>query len=297
MLVAVAGALAPGALAAPGEGASSPAGSSSPARPPSPAAAAAPARPQPGDTRAAVAAAFAAQHDVATRTLATVERKHADAELVRRQRVRAAYKLLRGGDPAWAERDARLAAARRRAGARWLLSMDRREAGLLGDEVALLAAAERRIASARDAVGALPIPAGLARPVRGVIARRFGPFVHDRSGATLTRQGVDFDVDASAPVAAVADGVVRYAGPIRGLDHGLVIDHGDVVSVLGKLDSLAVGQGGRVTRGQLLGRAARQRVYLELRLPLGPGGLPVDPLPLLEREPAPAGAPPAGAPR
>ena len=81
---------------------------------------------------------------------------------------------------------------------------------------------------------------------------------------------------------APADGVVRYAGPIRGLESGVVIDHGGVISVIAKLAPAAL-----VRRNQGHPRRpdrparARRRVYLEVRLPIGPGGTPIDPEPLL----------------
>ena len=115
----------------------------------------------------------------------------------------------------------------------------------------------------------------------GPIVRRFGTLEHDRSHAILSRRGVDFDVAAEAPVVAPADGIVRYAGPIRGLDQGAVIDCGGVWIVLAKLAAPEIATGDYVEAGQRLGHAARTRVYLEVRVPIGPGGLPVDPAPYL----------------
>jgi septal ring factor EnvC (AmiA/AmiB activator) len=113
--------------------------------------------------------------------------------------------------------------------------------------------------------------------------RRFGPTRHERSGATLSRRGLELEVEARAAAVAPADGVVRYAGPIRGLDAGVIVDHGSFVTVIGKLGELAVPAGAPVRRGDRLGRAARRRVYLEVRVEVGPGGLPIDPEPLLRR--------------
>jgi septal ring factor EnvC (AmiA/AmiB activator) len=117
--------------------------------------------------------------------------------------------------------------------------------------------------------------------VKGVIARRFGTYVHERSRATLSRRGLDFETDRDAPVWAPADGFVRYAGPIRGLDHGVILDHGDYMTVVAKLADVTIPVGTRVTRGDRLGRAAHFRVYLEVRAKVAPGGLPIDPEPLL----------------
>ncbi len=70
---------------------------------------------------------------------------------------------------------------------------------------------------------------------------------------------------------------MRYAGPIRGLDHGIVIDSGGFLVVLAKLAEPAMPVGTEVHKGDRVGRAARHRVYLEVRVALGAGGLPIDP--------------------
>lgn len=245
--------------------------------------------PASGELRAYLTAQLDAQLEVAHRTRRTVEDKRDVAADERAHRTRTAYKLLRAGTaPAWVDNDERMATARRRAGARWLLSRDRREVDLLADEAEQLAAAEARLTRDRAVAATIPLPAAdLLPPVAGTIVRRFGPLLHERSKAHLSRHGLDYDTADGADVHAVADGVVRYAGPIRGLDAGLVIDHGTCVSVLGKLAAPTLAIGDRVTRGQVVGHAARRRVYLEVRVPVGPGGVPVDPERLLAA-PAPA---------
>ncbi|MGN6109700.1 MAG: murein hydrolase activator EnvC family protein, partial [Kofleriaceae bacterium] len=129
-------------------------------------------------------------------------------------------------------------------------------------------------------VPSIALPGELARVVRGPIARRFGTIEHERSSTTLARRGIDLEVDARAPVSAPADGTVRYAGPIRGLESGVILDHGGYLTVIAKLGELAVPVGAPVARGDRLGRAARHRVYIEVRVAIGPGGLPIDPEPL-----------------
>ena len=236
------------------------------------------------DVRLYVSDQLEQQAAVLDRTRATVDDKLAAAHDDRARRVRAAYRLLRSGvATGWVEPDQRMATARRRAAARWVLARDRREEQLLADEAAALDAAAARLAIDRDAVATAPMPpAGLLRPVRGPIARRFGPYEHERSHATLSRRGVDFETGADADVVAIADGTVVYAGPIRGLENGLVIDHGGWLSVLGKLAPPLVAQGAHVTRGQLVAHPLRRRVYLEVRAGVSPGGVPVDPEQLFE---------------
>jgi len=200
----------------------------------------------------------------------------------RARRARIAYKLLRtAGAPLAVAPAERLAIARGRATARLLLARDRAEVGLLGDELVSLDVAQARIAVDGRRAGEPPAELRLRRPVAGAIVRRFGPFAHDRSHATLSRRGLDFEVANQAPVVAPAGGIVRYAGPIRGLDEGVVMDCGDVWTVVAKLAAPEVATGDYVEAGQLLGHAQRVRVYLEVRVPIGPGGLPVDPAPYL----------------
>ena len=247
------------------------------------AALAAPARaddaPAPHDPRAALARQLADEAATIDRALDTGVEKLGAIDAARARRLAAAARVLDGVGAAGAE----MAAARRRAAARLLVERDLAERRLLADEATALRAARIRRDADALRVAALALPDGLARPVKGAIARRFGTLRHERSKATLARRGLDFDVEARAPVDAPADGVVRYAGPIRGLDAGVVLDHGDYLTILGKLGELAVPAGAPVRRGDRLGRAARHRVYLEVRAKVGPGGLPIDPEPLLER--------------
>ncbi len=234
-----------------------------------------------------IAAQLDAQAASIAQARAQVVDKQDDRARLRSRRARIAYKLLRGaGSPLAVAPAERLAIARGRATARLLLARDRAEVALLGAEVASLDTAAERIAADRARADEPPADLRLLRPVAGPIVRRFGTLEHDRSHAILSRRGVDFEVAADAPVVAPADGIVRYAGPIRGLDHGVVIDCGEVWIVVAKLApsaGAAIATGDYVEAGQRLGVAHRARVYLEVRVPTGPGGLPVDPAPYLVR--------------
>jgi septal ring factor EnvC (AmiA/AmiB activator) len=237
-------------------------------------------RPPALEPREAAAAQLAAEAETIDRTLAIVDDKLAIADAARVARIRVAYRVL--ADPIAASDD-RMAVARRRAAAQLLLARDASERGLLADEAARLHAAAARTAADRDKLAELTFPAELAWPARGSIARHFGTYVHERSKATLSRRGIDIEVDDHAVASAPADGVVRYAGMIRGLEHGVIIDHGDYLTVIAKLGDLAIPAGTVVHRGERLGRAARHRVYLEVRVKVGPGGLPIDPEPLVSK--------------
>lgn len=237
----------------------------------------------PLDPRAQLAAQLADEAKTIDKTIATVAGKVAEADRVRLERLRAAYRLLRAPVRSSATAEERMAAARRRAAARLLIDRDAAERGLLTDETQHLTDAQARTAADVQKIATIALPADLARPVKGTVARKFGTLVHERSSALLSRRGIDLEVDTRANVAAMADGTVRYAGPIRGLDEGVIIDHGDYYTVVAKLDDLVVPVGAPIHRGDRIGHAARYRVYVEVRVKLGPGGLPIDPEPLFEK--------------
>jgi len=205
------------------------------------------------------------------------------ADAARTRRARAAARVLHTAPHADATPTDRLAAARRAAAARLLLGRDAAERDLLATEVGHLRDAATRVAGEAARVAAIVPPSGLAWPAHGTIARAFGPFEHERSHATLSRRGIDLEVDDHAHVVAPADGTVRYAGPIRGLEYGLVIDAGGYLMVLAKLAEPSLPVGAEVHRGDRVGRAARARVYFEVRIAVGAGGLPIDPETVLDK--------------
>lgn len=244
--------------------------------------------PAPARTEDALARQIADELAAIDRALSAVGAKLGAADAARARRLAAAHRLLRapiGSTGTGAGPAAALALARRRAALRLLLERDLVERRLLSGEDTQLraAAAERQTAAAR--APELALPDELGRPARGPIVRRFGISVHEPSRASLSRRGIDLEVDAQAPAVAPADGVVRYAGPIRGLDEGVIIDHGDFLTVIAKLGALSVPAGAPVRRGDRIGRAAHRRVYLEVRAEVGAGGLPIDPEPLLAKPP------------
>ncbi len=237
----------------------------------------------PIDPRAQLADQLADEAKTIDKTIGTVAGKLAEADRVRLERLRAAYRLLRAPLRSSATAPERMAAARRRAVARLLVDRDAAERSLLTDETQHLKDAQVRTAAEVQKVATITLPVDLARPVKGTVARKFGTLVHERSAALLSRRGIDLEVETRANVAAMADGTVRYAGPIRGLDEGVIIDHGDYYTVIAKLDDLVVPVGAPIHRGDRIGHAARYRVYVEVRVKLGAGGLPIDPEPLFEK--------------
>lgn len=223
-------------------------------------------------------AQLAGQGESIAKATAIVGDKLKAADTTRIARLRAAYRVLHAPLPDDATDADRMTAARRRAIARLLVARDGAERDLLVEELDHLKAAAARTSKDAAAAPVIELPADLGWPVaHGQIARRFGTFEHERSKAMLSRRGIDMDVEDHAPAVASADGTVRYAGPIRGLDSGLVIDHGSFYTVVAKLGDSLPPVGAQVHKGDRLGRAARHRVYFEVRVKIGPGGIPVDP--------------------
>jgi septal ring factor EnvC (AmiA/AmiB activator) len=234
------------------------------------------------EARAALADQLAAEGATLAKTIATVDDKLAAADETRLHRLRAAMRLLHAPLRTDASADERFASARRRAAARLLLSRDTAERGLLADEAQHLKLAATTEAEAVKKLPGVAIPEHILRPVKGAIVRHFGLYVHERAHVTLSRRGLDFEVEEHAPAIAPAGGIVRYAGAIRGLDHGVLLDCGAYYVLVAKLGDPAIPVGTRVEQGDRLGLAQRHRVYLEVRVKLGPGGLPIDPEPLLD---------------
>ncbi|HEY3803364.1 MAG TPA: M23 family metallopeptidase [Kofleriaceae bacterium] len=228
------------------------------------------------EPRVALAAQVGAEQATLATTIDTVQHKLAAADATRARRVLAAIRIADARTP-----DDPVGYARRLAAARFLLARDANERGLLADELSALHQADREVTAAAAAVPTVALPDQLLAPAIGTIARHFGEYQHERSKATLSRRGLDFEVEEHAPAVAPADGIVRYAGPIRGLDRGVILDHGGYFTVVAKLGDITLPVGAHVARGDRIGRAARHRVYFEVRAKVGPGGLTIDPEPLL----------------
>ena len=86
------------------------------------------------------------------------------------------------------------------------------------------------------------------------------------------------------PIRAAADGVVVFAGGRGGYGNATIIDHGNSLATLyAHQSSILLGDGQRVTRGQVIGLvgstgfATGPHLHFEVRI----NGVPVDPLPYL----------------
>jgi murein DD-endopeptidase MepM/ murein hydrolase activator NlpD len=92
-------------------------------------------------------------------------------------------------------------------------------------------------------------------PVIGVITDGYGPRIDPITHHPAFHEGLDISVAIGTPVRSPADGVVLFADRETGYGRVVKIDHGYGYSTTyAHLDRLLVKEGGRVTRGQVLGK-------------------------------------------
>ncbi len=170
--------------------------------------------------------------------------------------------------------------------------IDRRRdlnAQLSGELVAAQQRLQSTMAGIAGGVAAAPatLPIGPFRgdldwPVAGSLRQAFGR--SSRPG-TAASNGIDVEAAEGAPVHAVHEGSVAFAGPFTGFGQLVIIDHGgQTFSLYGNLRDTAVTRGAHVARGNLVGTAGiaatgASGLYFELRI----DGRPVDPLQWLRR--------------
>jgi murein hydrolase activator len=117
-------------------------------------------------------------------------------------------------------------------------------------------------------------------PLAGTVRRRFS-----RTAAGGGSNGIEIAAVEGAPVTAVHDGVVAFAGPFAGFGNLVIIDHGaQAFSLYGNLLDIGVKKGAFVqTRGAVgtvgPSLAGPSGLYFELRV----DGQPVDPLQWLRK--------------
>jgi septal ring factor EnvC (AmiA/AmiB activator) len=120
---------------------------------------------------------------------------------------------------------------------------------------------------------AVPIAAfrgQLPWPVAGRIRVPYGPRKHPRFETYTAHNGLDFETAPEAPVAAVHEGSVAFAGRFQGYGPMVVVDHGGKHhSLYAHLAEIGVRVGQRVAAGEPLGTAGEglegPGIYFEMR--------------------------------
>ena len=127
----------------------------------------------------------------------------------------------------------------------------------------------------------LPFRGDLEWPSDGTVRQPFGGSA--RSG--VVTNGIDIAAPEGAPVRAIHEGTVAFAGPFAGFGRLIIIDHGgQAFSLYGNLQEESLAQGQRVARGDTVGSVGvattgAAGLYFELRI----DGRPVDPLQWLRK--------------
>lgn len=138
---------------------------------------------------------------------------------------------------------------------------------------------------AAGAVARLDVPRNsLAWPAAGSIIKPFGRQRNPELDAWVISQGILLATVPEAPVQAVQNGRVIFAGPFRSYGQVLIVDHGSsFFSIYGELGELLKQKGSEVRAGETIARAGasggKGSVYLELRR----GTEALDPMAWLEK--------------
>jgi murein DD-endopeptidase MepM/ murein hydrolase activator NlpD len=94
----------------------------------------------------------------------------------------------------------------------------------------------------------------LSRPVNGGVTSGFGMRRHPILGYARMHSGLDFKAGYGAPIFAVTDGVVAYAGRKGGYGNFVQLNHGGGLATgYGHMSRIAARPGSRVRRGQIIG--------------------------------------------
>ena len=94
-------------------------------------------------------------------------------------------------------------------------------------------------------------------PASGRYTSSYGARVHPISGDYKFHYGIDIANSTGTPIVAAADGVVSYAGSLSTFGNVIMITHsidGKIfTSVYAHLNSIGVGKGTQVSKGQYIG--------------------------------------------
>ena len=106
----------------------------------------------------------------------------------------------------------------------------------------------------------------------------FGRVVDPECGTETRRTGIEIAAERGAPVHAVAEGRVLYAGWFRGYGQMVILDHGEeCVTVSGYLDRIRGEAGQNVSTGDEIGAVgdtgslSNPGLYFEIRRAGKPG--------------------------
>lgn len=140
---------------------------------------------------------------------------------------------------------------------------------------ALLRARQRpqKVVPTGKGVLAVPVPGGMTSP--------FGSRIHPIFETVRQHTGIDFSGGAGTPVKAAGEGTVAVAGTRGGYGITVILDHGNgLATVYAHLSGVAVTEGAKVTRGQVVGYVGSTGLSTgpHLHFEVRSNGAPVDPM-------------------
>ena len=133
-----------------------------------------------------------------------------------------------------------------------------------------------------------PLPTGGGQflwPTAGPLTSPYGWRTHPIFGDQRLHAGIDIGAPYGAPVIAVDEGTVTYAGVMSGYGNVIVVDHGGgIATTYNHLSAFSVGSGQSVGRGAPIGAVGctgyctGPHLHFEVRV----NGAPIDPMPYLQ---------------
>lgn len=117
-----------------------------------------------------------------------------------------------------------------------------------------------------DQKGLLPLP------VNGTVIRNFGPQIDKEFKFSINSKGLFFESEPHEVVKAVYDGKVSYLGRLNGMNHIMILDHGDhYYSIYAHLNQIKVKLGDEVKQHQAVAQTSyspidqKNGIYFEIR--------------------------------
>ncbi|MFH2056852.1 MAG: peptidoglycan DD-metalloendopeptidase family protein [bacterium] len=118
-------------------------------------------------------------------------------------------------------------------------------------------------------------------PLSGAVVQKFGVSHEASTGLSGRSSGIKIATAPGRKVVAALSGEVVYSGWARGLERFIILAHsGRLYTLYGNLDSLTVGEGDQVLRGEPFAQTAAERLHFEVRQ----GKTAVDPLAWLKHD-------------
>ncbi len=122
-------------------------------------------------------------------------------------------------------------------------------------------------------------------PVSGFVLSTFNTKVSNKLGISKLNKGIDIQVANGSRVRAVFDGVITYAGYLRGYGNTVIINHGhNYFSIVSRLERLAVQVGRSVNGGDIIGITGDTAMIMEdgIHFEIRHGSKQLDPLDWLD---------------